>query len=340
MKIKSSEIISISTGTLIRFLAVLAVFLVIYLIRDIVAALILAVVVASAVEPAIAWLKERGIPRIPSAILIYIILAFILAVAVYFIFPILLEDFRQLLLSYPILQHSVISGFERAGIFPKLSEELLRPVLSYLQEFAGGFLDFASAAFGSALSFLLIVVFSFYLAAQEKGIEGFLRLVAPLKYEIYIIDLWERSQRKLGRWLRAQMLLGVLIGVMIFIGLTLLGMERALFYAVFVGIFELIPVVGPILGAIPAVAAAFLISPIKGILVIALYTVVQQVESNVIVPVIMKRAIGLSPLVVVVALLIGAKLGGISGIILSVPLTAVLAELVDDWDKKRRATIL
>lgn len=336
MRTKASDFVSISTGTIIRFLAVAAVIWVLFLIRDIVGALILAVVVASAVEPAIGWLRDRGVPRILGTILIYLVIAFILAIAVYFIFPVILEDFRQLLLSYPVLQKSVFSGFAQTGILSKLSEDLLRPVLGYLQEIAGGFLNFAAAVFGGAFSFLLVVIFSFYMAAQEKGIENFLRLVSPLKYESYIIDLWERSQRKLGRWVRAQLLLGVLVGVMIFIGLTILAVERALFYAVFVGIFELIPVVGPILGAIPAVVAAFLISPLKGILVIALYTIVQQVESNVIVPVVMRRAIGLNPLVVVVALLIGAKLGGIFGIILSIPLTAILAELVEDWDKKKR----
>ena len=151
------------------------------------------------------------------------------------------------------------------------------------------------------------------------------------------MDLWERSQKKLGKWLRTQMLLGAIVGLLIFFGLTILGIPHAFFFALIAAIFEIIPVVGPILAAVPAVAAAFLVSPVSSISVVALYVIVQQTESHIIVPVVMRRTIGLSPLVVVLALLAGAKLGGIFGILLAVPLTAISAELLNDWDKKKRA---
>lgn len=342
---KDIQHLHISTGTMVRFLAILLLVGVVYLIRDILIALVFAIIVASAMEPALEWLKQQRVPKILGVILLYLTFALVAFFLVYLVLPLLLEEFRGVTLTYPTLQEQVLSGLERAEglpFSPFLTEnlsEFLSSSSGYLETLSGGIINFASAVFGGILSFVLIVVFSFYLAAQEKGIESFLRLVTPLKYEPYIVDLWERSQRKLGRWFRSQMLLGAIVGVLIFFGLTLLGVRHAMVFAVIAALFEVIPIVGPILAAVPAVAVAFFTSPFLGVLTIVLYFVVQQIESQVIVPVVMKKAVGLSPLLVVLALLIGAKIGGIFGILLAVPVTAILAELVNDWDKKKRALI-
>lgn len=345
MPSKDIQYLHISTWTIIRFFVVVLGIVALYLVSDVLAALIFAVIVASAMEPAIEWLKERKIPRILGVILIYLGIALALFFVIYLIFPLILEESQNLSLSYPDLQKQVISGIGKAEALPfplfftENLESILRAPSVYLEKLGGGVFNFATTVFGGLFSFVLIVVFSFYLAAQEKGIESFLRLITPLSYEPYVVDLWDRSQRKLGRWLRAQMLLGAIVGVLIFFGLTVLGVRPALFFAILAALFEIIPVVGPILAAVPAVAVALLVSPLAGVFTVALYVVVQQVESHVIVPVVMKKTVGLSPLVVVLALIVGAKIGGIFGILLSVPITAILAELVNDWDKKKRALI-
>jgi len=336
---------SISTGTIVRFFAIILALAGLYFVRDIIFSLVFAVIVASAIEPGIEWLRRYKIPRILGVILIYLGAAFIFFFASYLIFPLLLEELRTVSASFPSVQHQILSEIERLGVIPFSSfftqnaEVFLRVPSEYLGKLSGGVVDAASALFGGIFSFVLIVIFSLYLAAQEEGIQSFLRLITPLAYEPYVMDLWERSQRKLGRWLRAQFLLGAVVGVFIFFGLTLLGVRHALLFAVLAGVFEIIPVVGPILAAVPAVLIAFLTSPLLGVSTIVLYLVVQQAESHVIVPVIMRKAVGLSPLVVVLALLIGGKLGGIFGIILAVPFTVIGAELLNDWDKKKRALI-
>ena len=333
----------VSTWTMVRFLAILLGLAGLYMVWDIITALFFAVIVASAIEPGIEWLKERRIPRILGVVLIYLLIAFALFLLIYFIFPLLIEDLQSFSTTYPTFEARVRTGLGQAGDLPFVSfftenlGEFLSVPLARIGGLESGIVNIASAAFGGIFSFLLVFVFSFYLAAQEKGIEGFLRLVTPLAYEPYIVNLWERSQKKLGRWLRAQMLLGAIVGVLLFFGLTLLGVQHAFFFAIIAAVFEIIPVVGPILAAVPAVAGALLTSPLLGVLVIGLYFVVQQTESHVIVPVVMRKTIGLSPLVVVLALLIGARLGGIFGILIAVPLTAITAELLNDWDKKKRA---
>lgn len=326
---------------MIRFFAILLGLVAFYMIRDILAALFFAIIIASAIEPGIEWLKARRVPRILSVILLYIAIAAVLFFIVYLVSPIVADEFRKFYRALPELQGRVISEIQRLGVSSYISlfsgdaPDLSGVPTKYIGQL-GGVFDFVSSVFGGITTFLLTIVFSFYLAAQEKGIENFLRLVVPLHYESYVLDLWKRSQRKLGVWFRTQLLLGALVGILIFFGLTLIGVEQAFFLAIIAALFEIIPVVGPILAAIPAVSIAFLVSPSLGLGVTLLYLAVQQIESHVIVPVVMRRAVDLSPLIVVIALLVGAKLGGIFGILIAVPLTAILAELLGDWDKKKR----
>lgn len=346
MPTKDSRFIhAVSTGTMIRFFGVLLGLALLYFIRDVIFSLIFAVIVASAVEPGIEWLKGRKIPRILSVVLMYCAIAVIFALVVYLFFPLLWDELNALSVAYPHIQKGVLFEIQRWGIFPSnalvddLAPSLFRAPTEYLGKLNSGFFDFASTAFGGIFSFILIIVFSFYLAAQEKGIDAFLKIITPLAYEPYVADLWERSQRKLGRWLRTQLLLGAIVGIFIFFGLTFLNVPHAFFFAIIAGMFEIIPIVGPILAAVPAVTTAFFMSPFLGLAVTVFYLFVQQTESHVIVPVVMKKAVGLSPLVVLLALLVGGKIGGIFGILLAVPLTAVAAELLNDFDKKKRALI-
>ncbi len=342
---RDSSYFHLSTWTIIRFFAIAIGLVTVYFIRDILFSLVFAVIVASALEPAIEWMKKRGAPRILAVVGIYLGIAAVFTFASYLIFPLLFEEFRTVSSTYSFLPDRLLSEIKRQGlatIVPFLGDSVqafLRVPSEYLEKLSGGVVDVVSNVFGGIFSSVLIIIFSFYLAAQEKGIEGFLKMVTPLAYEPYVIDLWARSQRKLGRWLRSQMLLGAIVGVLIFFGLTILGVPYALFFAALAALFEIIPIVGPILAAVPAVITASLLSPLLGLFTVALYVAVQQAESQVIVPVVMKKAVGLSPLVVVLALLIGGKLGGIFGILLAVPLTAILAELLNDWDRKKRALL-
>lgn len=340
---KDVQYLGITTWTMVRFFLVVIGILAIYLVRDTLVALIFAVIVASAIEPVIEWLKAYRVPRILSVVLIYIAIGAALFFLIYLIVPLVLEELHTLSTGYPVLQEQIRQGVKEAGTLPFLPDIELDPEAlftlpdQYVTRLGGGVISFVSMIFGGIFSFVLITVFSFYLALQERGIETFLRLVTPLKHEAYAIDLWDRSQRKLGRWFRSQMLLGAIVGILIFFGLTLLGVPNAFFFALIAAMFEIVPVAGPILAAVPAVVVSLLIAPFLGLLVALLYFLVQQTESHVIVPVVMRRAVGLSPLIVVLALVIGGTLGGIFGILLAVPLTVIGAELLDDWDKKKRA---
>ncbi len=331
--------IEISTGTFLRAIVLVLGFVFLYFIRDVVAIILLSVVIASALEPAITWFKKRRIPRALSALLVYIIVFTLVVGTFSLIIPTLFAEISA------VSPESLVQNASGAlfGFIPELPVSISGIITDwliqsriYLEKLTGGFLQATSVIFGGALSFVLVIVISFYLAVQENGIENFLKTVTPLEYERYVLDLWLRTRRKIGSWLSAQILLGLLIGVMVFMGLTILGVKFALSFAVIAAIFELIPVFGPILAAIPAVLIALLQSPSLGLSVVVLYFVVQQFENHLIVPVVFKKAVGVPPILVIIALIVGGKLGGLFGLLLAVPIAAAFVEFLNDIALKKQ----
>jgi len=139
----------------------------------------------------------------------------------------------------------------------------------------------------------------------------------------------------MGRWFQGQLLLGVIVGVLVYLGLWILNVRFALLLAIIAGVLELVPYIGPVLAAIPGVILALFQGPfLLAVWVLLLYIVVQQLENYLIVPLVMKKAVGLNPVVVIIALLIGGKLAGVIGILLAVPAAAVLAEFFRDIKRK------
>jgi len=185
---------------------------------------------------------------------------------------------------------------------------------------------------------MLIVVLSFYLSALENGVATFLRIVTPIKSERYVLNLWERSQTKIGQWMQGQLLLGVIIGVLTYLGLVILGVPYAFLLAIIAGLLELIPIFGPIIAMIPAIAIAFTDGGLtSAVIILGFYLIIQQFENNLIYPLVVRKVVGVPPLLVILALLIGAKLAGFLGILLSVPIAAAFREYINDieFDKQR-----
>ena len=306
--------------------------------RDFMAVMLLSIVIASAIEPANHFFARYRVPRVLSVIFIFLTAFLVFALVFYLVIPPLFGDILDFLLPLPsYIDQAVGPRGSLFLLFPEIPNELNLIIKQgaislekYIAGMAPGFFSAGTALFGGILSFVLLIVISFYLSVQEHGIENFLRIVTPLENEDYILDLWQRSQRKIGRWFQGQILLAVLVGVMVFLGLTILNVKYAISLAVLAAIFEIIPVFGPVMAAIPAVAIAFIQSPVSGLMVLGLFVIVQQFENHLIYPLVVRKTIGVPPLLVVISLVIGGTLGGFFGIILSVPFAAVLVEFLND----------
>ena len=341
--------IQISSGTIIRALLILLGFVSIYVLRDLVLVVILAVIIASSVEPGTRWLLRRGVPRVLSVIFIYSLIAVGLIFTFYFLLLPLLNQSAEFLSSLPgylgelqvwnplqsssfLSSNSTVAGFSQNFSLSEIVEQ----IDATTSNLSHGFFGAASMIFGGILSFVLVIVLSFYLSTEADGVTKFLRIVTPAKHESYVIDLWKRSQHKIGLWMQGQIVLAIIVAVLVFLGLTLLQVENALLLAVLAGMFEIIPLFGPVLAAIPAVTVALITNGMTAaLLVVGLYVIIQQFENQLIYPLVVKKIVGVSPLVSILALIIGGKLAGFVGLIISVPIASMLMEYLSDIEKDK-----
>lgn len=239
----------------------------------------------------------------------------------------------------PLLDESILQGY--VPIVSQVAESISNPsfltaVNTSISGVSGSVLTNAGLIITNILNIILIVVLSFYFSVTEDGVGNFLRIITPLRYESYVASLWKRTKEKIGAWMQGQLLLAVLVGLMVYIGLLLGGVEHALLLGFLAACLELIPVFGPVLAAIPAIMLTLLNKGIGGGFGVFLwYLLVQQFENHLFYPLVVKKIVGISPLLVILALVIGAKLAGFLGIILSVPASVLLVEFLDDLDRKK-----
>jgi predicted PurR-regulated permease PerM len=336
--------IDITTGTFLRAALVTLALLFFYQIRHILAIILLSVVIASALEPAIRRIASWHIPRTLAVLLVYLTALGGFGFTSYFLIPPLLEDVSASLVNLPFLIQQAFEqlagriDFLALGDFEPSFQNAVLQAESYLRGIASGFLGLASFIFGGITSFVFIIVISFYLAVQEDGVKNFLRLITPKEYEEYLIRIWQRTQEKFGRWMQGQFLLAVIVGALVFIGLTILQVRYALTLALLAAMFEIIPFFGPILAAVPGIIVAFLQAPFLGVSALVLYAVVQQLENHLIYPVVVRKTIGIPPIIAIVALLVGSRVGGFMGFVLAIPLAVILVEIIDDFAARKRDT--
>jgi len=328
--------ININAGTIIKILVILGITALLWQLRELVLIIVTSIVLASATEPGIKFFTKLKLPRVFSVLIVYVLFIGLFVGIIYAFVPVLLQETSGLLKDMPTLTEALESDSVVTAVLPDgvnisgLQDSLGELITTY----SSNAFAFLNMVFGGLLTFVLIVVFSFYFAVEESNMRDFIRIIAPKKKEKYAIDLLKRSQRKVGRWMQGQLLSGLIIGMLTYLGLTIIGVKYALLLSAIVVLFGLIPVFGIILATIPAVAIGFVTGgTTMALLVLALYLIVQQFEGNLIYPLIVTRVVGVPPLMVMLALIVGAQLAGFLGILLSVPLAAVLQEVVKDLDK-------
>jgi predicted PurR-regulated permease PerM len=340
--------INISSGAIIKTILLFALFWVLFLIKDLVLVVLTAVVIASAVEPVTKWFGRRKFRRVPAVIIIYLLLVLLLVGFFLFFLPVVLNQAVVYLNSLPenLNLYDLWSPIGDAGIAPMADgvtgfakhfsvREVVDGFKAVIAGTGEGVFKTASIIFGGALSFILIMVLSFYLAVQEDGVADFLKIITPSRHEKYVINLWKRTQMKIGYWMQGQLALGLIVGILVYIGLKLLGIEHALLLATLAALFELIPIFGPILASIPALLIGFDAGVSTGVLVLILYIIIHQFENHLLYPMVVKKIVGVSPIIVILSLAIGVKLAGFLGIILSVPISAAFMEYISDLEKNR-----
>jgi len=305
------------------------------MIKEIIIVVFLSIILLSALLKPVDWLTKRKIPRFLSVTIIYIFTLTLFFTGVGFLIPPVVKQSNEFISKLP----QIIATINDFLIFNEIPvEDLSKIIARQIEQIAGDIVKVSTTVFSRVLLVLTVFVLAFYLLLDW---DKFVRIIAsPFtgKQEKKIINTISEIEHGLGNWLRGQVVLSIIVGISVYIGLILLGIPFALPLAVIAGFMEIIPVIGPTVSAIPAILVGLTISPLLGLAVTALYIVIQQIESNVFAPLIMSKAVGLYPPVIIISLLIGLTVAGVTGAILAVPFVVtgkiIIKELLSEDQKE------
>lgn len=292
-------------------------------ILDIIFLVFISFIIMSAFKPWVEKLEKLHLPRVISIILVYLLIFSVIGYAGSTILPPLaVQSFH--------LGENLPSYIRIAAPFIQIEPQVLTQQIAPLGE---NLLKVTVGVFSNLIAVFSVIVISFYLLIERKQLDNILSSFIGHETAEKTVLIIKKVEERLGAWVRGQLTLMIFIGLAVYIGLTLLGIPFALSLSILSGIFEIIPVIGPIVSAIPAILIALTGTPFLALAVAALYFVIQQIEAHVVIPFVMKKAVGLPPLVTIIALMIGGRLNGIVGAILAVPIVVTLETVVSEYFK-------
>jgi len=273
------------------------------------------------------------------------VVLFIATVAFIFVPPIV-DDITRFIQTLPQILDSVRifgrdMGFKDVSLaISNLSRDISKgQILTVLKTSlfgSSGFFATTSVVLQGVINLVLTFVLAFYLALEERGVHKFLRLIVPKKHEAYIEDLWMRAQKKIGLWIQGQVLLSLLVALLVYIPTLMLNIPYASLLAMLAFIGELIPMVGLTLAMVPALFLAWTHGGVHLLWVTGIiYVIISQVESHILYPKVMSKMVGVPSVVVIIAIVVGAKFAGLWGVLLAVPLASILMELASDLEKRK-----
>ncbi|KKQ73602.1 MAG: hypothetical protein US94_C0031G0004 [Berkelbacteria bacterium GW2011_GWB1_38_5] len=325
----------ISNSTIIKIiLAIFAVWL-IYAVREVVVLFFIVLVIVAALGPLVERMAKY-IPRALAVIILGILFLGLLTAIGFLMIPPIVEQLKQLAVNLPIILDRLGPIYQHLQNSISNYQESLFNASSQIGRFSSGVYSTTVGFFSAIVAFFTIIVLSFYMLLEGNMIKALIHQFIPEEHKANSFNIAEKINQKMGSWLRGQATLMVIIGTLDGIALAILGVPYALTLAVWGGLTEVIPYVGPWLGLIPAFIIAFTVSPLTGLLVLIVYVVIQQAEAQFLVPKIMGRAVGLSPVIIILSLLIGAKLMGILGVVIAVPIAAAISVLIQEWPEIKK----
>ena len=321
--------IEISHKTVIFTILFLIFLWFLFQIRDIILIFFLALLIMAILNPFVSRLSKYKIPRVLSILLVYILTFGIIGVTLASIIPPLIDQTTSFVNNLP-------KFIANLGLPSVIGGQIINELVSQIGALPGQVAKVTVSVFSNVIGVLTVFVFAFYmLLARDKSDKQLSSLFGEKRSKDIgkIIGLLEK---RLGEWARAQLALMLVIGISTYIGLSLLGIPFALPLSILAGLLEIVPYIGPIIAAIPAVIIGFGISSIIGFATAALTFLVQQLENLVFVPTIMQKSAGVSPIATLLALAVGFRLAGLVGVLISVPIFITVQVVTKEYLLNRK----
>lgn len=341
---KSSQNIDISWQSFFRFFAVSIAIIAAWYFRQIIFIVLLGFILASLLDKPIDYLEIKWKNRWLATFMVYLIVLIALGLIAFWLIPV----FNNYLISFKGFIPSWMNKEVLTQLWQdwQITESSVESVLSLLGISQGQIYEFLAQSasviikiLGGAFTAFFVLLFSFFINTEKKGIEKAIRLISPKNYEDYVVDLWGKTRQKVNAWFLGQLIISGIVGGLVFISFKILGIAHAELLAILAAIFDFIPYIGPVIIGLIAVLVGLSQHLVLGISVLVIFILIQAIEGF-ISPLLRAKTMKLSPLVIIIALLVGGQLAGFAGIIIALPLAAAAVELIRDIHSGRLASYL
>ncbi|MCE9586599.1 AI-2E family transporter [Candidatus Uhrbacteria bacterium] len=341
---ETPRMIAVSTGTILKVLAILLAGWLAWELRDILLYTFSAILLAGVMYPLARWAERHRVPKGLTVAVVYIVLIGLLITAISFLVPALRDQTRLAAENFGstlgwlqdatgVLRDVASRIGIQAGIPPTISG-----VASQAQDVALGVIDTLGMVAGGVAGVIIVIVLSFYIVIEDEAAKKAFRSLVPEQYQEFASRLVWQVMEKLGDWMRGQLALSASISTAYFIAFTVIGVPYPLLLALVAGLFEFVPYIGPILAAGVAIFIAFTVAPWMAVVVAIVVLVVQQLQNNIVAPMVMRRAVGLNPVVSILAFLVGYKLFGAPGAIFAIPVATACSVAATEYVRFRNGT--
>jgi predicted PurR-regulated permease PerM len=334
---KHEKVLDLSWDTIFKIALSILLFYFFLQIKDVVIWFVFAIIISILFNPSIDFLKKIKIPRAVGASIIYILAFGTLSLTFYSVIASLvseLEQFSQVVPSYlkeisPLLRDFGIEAFDNI-------ENFINIIKGSLSELTTAVFNASFAFFGGIFTTLFVITMAFFLSLEEKIIDRAVFLIFPKRYEKYALSLWKRSQKQVSGWFLSRILSCIFVGSATYISALILGIRYPLSFGLVAGIFNFIPYIGPLVSSVFFFLVTVMDGFGKAIFIVIIFTIIGLIENGILNPVLSKKFIGLSPVIVILSLSIGGILWGVLGAFLAVPLAGITFQFVKEFLEKKK----
>jgi len=334
----NSQLLDISWATIVKLGLTGFLVYAVFSLRDLLVLVLFGVILSILFDPVIDFLQTKKIPRVVSTIGVYLLLFSFLSYVIFATTPIFVTEIQEFSHRLPqYFEERINPSLEGLGVSTFKDFQSFVDVLTQkATEDTSTIFEALVGIFGGIFSTVFVISVSIFLSIEDRPIERTITLLFPKKYEALALSLWKRSQRKVSGWFLSRVLSSIFVAAATYFTLLLFGVHSPLSLSLLAGVLNFVPVVGPLLAGVLIALLVALESPLQALFVILAFVLIQQVEENVLMPLLSKRLIGVPPSLVLISLAIGAHFWGIMGAILAIPLAGIFFEFLRDFLKKQK----
>lgn len=331
------KFLDITWKTIFKLAAAVIILYLFFLLKDIIIWFIFALIISILFNPLIDLLHKARVPRVLAVIFVYLGTFAIISLAIYSVVPLFADEIKQFSQSFPEYFEKILPSLKTLKIqtFDSV-EDFLTGTGKVLDRMASNIFNTLFAIFGGIFSTLFVITLATFLSLEKKSFQETFALFFPKKYEAIALNIWTKTQQKVNRWFLVRVIACLFVGLATFLTLALFNIKYPLSLSLASGILNFVPIVGPIIIGIFIFIIIALESFSKALFFLLAFVIIQQIEGNILTPALSKKIIGISPALVLVALVVGGKLWGVLGAILAIPLFAIVFGFLTDFLKGKK----